>query len=185
MTPSINQAVLTQVVQALKEGHIRYCESLGFSPQELCELTRLTADDILFLSNSAVQFMNVSIDHDMLSKMLARTEQERQFQQRLEEALSLGASIEFVNHYFGLSTIEVCARRRLIGLFVRQGRNLAPDEEAETLVWHAWQKVGVRKLDSPQALQAMMDIAREHDLSLTVIWNLLRQWYQEKLLHEE
>ena len=185
MTPSINQAVLTQVVQALKEGHIRYCESLGFSPQELCELTRLTADDILFLSNSPVQFMNVSIDHDMLSKMLARTGQERQFQQRLEEALSLGASIEFVNHYFGLSTLEVCARRRLIGLFVRQGRNLAPDEDTEVLVWNTWQKVDVKKLDSPQALQAMMDIAREHDLSLTVIWKLLKQWYQEKLLHEE
>lgn len=185
MTPSINQAVLTQVVQALKEGHIRYCESLGFSPQELCELTRLTADDILFLSNSPVQFMNVSIDHDMLSKMLARTGQERQFQQRLEAALSLGASIEFVNHYFGLSTLEVCARRRLIGLFVRQGRNLAPDEETEVLVWNTWQKVDVKKLDSPEALQAMMDIAREHDLSLTVIWNLLKQWYQEKLLHEE
>lgn len=185
MTPSINQAVLTQVVQALKDGHIRYCESLGFSPQELCELTRLTADDILFLSNSAVQFMRISIDHDMLSKMLARTEQERLFQQRLEEALSLGASIEFVNHYFGLSTLEVCARRRLIGLFVRQGRNLAPDEEAEVLVWNTWQKVGVKNLDSPEALQAMMDIAREHDLSLTVIWNLLKQWYEEKLLHEE
>jgi hypothetical protein len=185
MTPSINQAVLTQVVQALNEGHIRYCESLGFSPQELCELTRLSADDILFLGNSAVQFMRISIDHDMLSKMLARTEQERQFRQQLEEALSLGASIEFVNHYFGLSTIEVCARRRLIGLFVRQGRNLAPDEEAETRVWNAWQKVEVKKLDSPQALQAMMDIARDSDLSLTVIWNLLRQWYEEALLHGE
>ncbi|EPQ1040976.1 DUF2857 domain-containing protein, partial [Citrobacter koseri] len=38
MTPSVNQAVLTHIVQALKEGQIRYCESLGFSPQELCEL---------------------------------------------------------------------------------------------------------------------------------------------------
>lgn len=185
MTPSINQAVLTQVVQAMKEGHICYCESLGFSPQELLELSRLSADDILFLSHSPVQFMRISIDHDMLSKMLARTGQERQFQQQLEDALSLGASIEFVNHYFGLSTPEICARRRLIGLFVRQGRNLAPDEEAETRVWNAWQNVAVKKLDSPQALQAMMDIARENDLSLTVIWNLLKQWYQEKLLHEE
>lgn len=185
MTPSVNQAVLTHIVQALKEGQIRYCESLGFSPQELCELTRLTADDILFLSNSAVQFITTRIDHEILGRMLARMEQERLFQQRLEEALSLGASIEFINHYFGLSTPEVCARRRLIGLFVRQGRNNAPDEQVETLVWNEWQKTGVNKLDSPEALTAMMAMAREHDLSLTVIWNLLRQWTQEKLLHEE
>ena len=185
MTPSVNQAVLTHIVQALKEGQIRYCESLGFSPQELYELTRLTADDILFLSNSAVQFIAISIDHDMLGRMLARMEQERLFQQRLEEALTLGASIEFINHYFGLSTPEVCARRRLIGLFVRQGRNNAPDEQAETLVWNEWQKTGVKKLDSSEALTAMMAMAREHDLSLTVIWNLLRQWTQEKLLYEE
>ncbi|EDU0502581.1 DUF2857 domain-containing protein [Salmonella enterica subsp. salamae] len=180
MTPSVNQAVLTHIVQALKEGQIRYCESLGFSPQELCELTRLTADDILFLSNSAVQFITTYIDHEMLGRMLARMEQER-----LGEALSLGASIEFINHYFGLSTPEVCARRRLIGLFVRQGRNNAPDEQVETLVWNEWQKTGVNKLDSPEALTAMMAMAREHDLSLTVIWNLLRQWTKEKLLHEE
>ena len=185
MTPSVNQAVLTHIVQALKEGQIRYCESLGFSPQELCELTRLTADDILFLSNSAVQFITTHIDHEMLGRMLARMEQERLFQQRLEQALSLGASMEFINHYFGLSTPEVCARRRLIGLFVRQGRNNAPDEQVETLVWNEWQKTGVNKLDSPEALTAMMAMAREHDLSLTVIWNLLRQWTQEKLLHEE
>lgn len=180
MTPLVNQAVLNHIVQALKEGQIRYCESLGFSPQELCELTRLTADDILFLSNSAVQFITTHIDHEMLGRMLARMEQER-----LEEALSLGASIEFINHYFGLSTPEVCARRRLIGLFVRQGRNNAPDDQVETLVWNEWQKMGVNKLDSPEALTAMMAMAREHDLSLTVIWNLLRQWTQEKLLHEE
>ena len=55
----------------------------------------------------------------------------------------------------------------------------------ETLVWNEWQKTGVNKLDSPEALTAMMAMAREHDLSLTVIWNLLRQWTQEKLLHEE
>ena len=93
MTPSVNQSVLTHIVQALKDGQISYCESLGFSPQELCELTRLTADDILFLSNSAVQFITPHIDHEMLGRMLARMEQERLFQQRLEEALSLGASI--------------------------------------------------------------------------------------------
>jgi len=185
MIPSVNQAVLTHVMQALKEGQIRYCESLGFSPQELCELTRLSVDDILFLSNSAVQFITLNIDHDMLSRMLTRTEQERVFQQNLDEALSLGASIEFINHYFGLSTPEVCARRRLIGLYVRQGRNNAPNEEVEALVWHAWQKAGVTKLDSSAALTAMMAIARDNNLSLTVIWNLLRQWYQEKLLHDE
>lgn len=185
MTPSVNQAVLTHVMQALKEGQIRYCESLGFSPQELQELTRLTMDDMLFISNSAVQFITLSIDHNMLSRMLARTEQERIFQQNLEEALSLGASIEFINHYFGLSTVEVCARRRLIGMSVRQGRNNAPDEESETRVWNEWQKANVGKLDSPDALKAMMAISRTHNISLTVIWNLLRQWYQEKLLNEE
>ncbi|WP_410724596.1 hypothetical protein [Citrobacter portucalensis] len=47
MTPSVNQAVLIHIVQALKEGQIRYCESLGFSPQELCELTRLPDASLL------------------------------------------------------------------------------------------------------------------------------------------
>ncbi|MDU5453126.1 MAG: STY4526/YPO1902 family pathogenicity island replication protein [Pseudescherichia vulneris] len=91
----------------LKEGQIRYCESLDFSQQELCKLTRLTADGILFLSNSAVRFIITHIDHDMQGRMLARMGQERLFQLRLEEALSPGTSIEFINSHIDFSTSKV------------------------------------------------------------------------------
>ena len=43
----------------------------------------------------------------------------------------------------------------------------------------------LKKRSVPWAATAMMAMAREHDLSLTVIWYLLRQWTQEKLLYEE
>ncbi|STI78212.1 Uncharacterised protein [Escherichia coli] len=33
---------------------------------------------------------------------------------------------------------------------------MLPDEQVETLVWNEWQKTGVNKLDSPEALTAMM-----------------------------
>ena len=80
-----------------------------------------------------MQFITTHIDHEMLGRMLARMEQGG-CSSSVWRKPYLGASIEFINHYFGLSTPEVCARRRLIGLFVRQGRNNAPDEQVETLV---------------------------------------------------
>ena len=180
MTPSVNQAVLTHIVQALKEGQIRYCESLGFSPQELCELTRLTADDILFLSNSAVQFITTRIDHEMLGRMLARMEQERLFQQRLEEALSLGASgwqtfwyVPLPNIKWGLLYGVLLCNARAMGEFgavsVVSGRirgltNTMPLHVE--ILYNEYNMVAAFAVASPLALLALVTLALKTFLEL-------------------
>ncbi|MCM6306029.1 DUF2857 domain-containing protein, partial [Klebsiella pneumoniae] len=73
-------------------------------------------------------------------------------------------------------TAEISARRRLMGINIRQGRSQAPDEEEEIALWKRWQEVKVDNLDSIQALEVMMQLTRERSLSLTVVWNLIRKW---------
>ncbi|EAR9308651.1 DUF2857 domain-containing protein [Klebsiella pneumoniae] len=176
MTAMINQFILTHVIHALREGNVRYCETLGFGPQELCELSQLSMEDVLYLSQSAASFMNITVHHDVLAKMLAQVRQEQQFRQLLSRVIQLGASIAMINHYFGLSAAEVSARRRLYGLSIPQGRNQIPDEQTDHTAWQRWKEVEVENLDSREALEAMMQVAEEQDLSLTVVWNLVKQW---------
>ncbi|MBP2170749.1 hypothetical protein J2125_003941 [Erwinia toletana] len=176
MIPSINQAVLTQVLQELKEGNVRYCESMGFDQYELAHLSSLSVEEVLYLSNSAAHFLKISVNHDVLRQMLVQVHQTQQQQKLVDQSLALGASIALLHHYFGMSTVEVSARRRLLGICVRAGRNENPDEAAEHQVWHRWQEIKPDKLDSLEGLQAMLCVAEELSLSLTVVWNLVQQW---------
>ncbi|HAG2283774.1 TPA: DUF2857 domain-containing protein [Salmonella enterica] len=178
MIPSLNYAVLTDVLHALKEGNIRHCEALGFTYNELEAINRLSVDELFILSRASAQFLRVTIQHEVLRQLLAQTRQEIQLQQRINRAIALGGSIELLSQFFGLSSGEISARRRFIGITVSQGRTRIPDEETDAKIWRQWQKHRPDNLLSMDALDVMMDIAenlsdeKEEDaLSLTVVWN--------------
>ncbi|EOV0285958.1 DUF2857 domain-containing protein [Salmonella enterica] len=178
MIPSLNYAVLTDVLHALKEGNIRHCEALGFTYNELEAINRLSVDELFILSRASAQFLRVTIQHEVLRQLLAQTRQEIQLQQRIDRAIALGGSIELLSQFFGLSSGEISARRRFIGITVSQGRTRIPDEETDAQIWRQWQKHRPDNLLSMDALDVMMDIAenlsdeKEEDaLSLTVVWN--------------
>lgn len=176
MMSTINQAVLSQVIQELKKGNVRYCEALGFNIDELSQLNILTLDELIYLSRSAVLFINISINHEILRKMIVQARQEQKFQQLINQSIVLGGSIALINHYFGLPASEISARRWLMNINVRQGRNQKPDVEDEVDLWNHWQAIRVDNINSIEALEQMMRLAEEKMISLTVIWNLIRSW---------
>uniref|UniRef100_UPI003A8F83FD DUF2857 domain-containing protein n=1 Tax=Salmonella enterica TaxID=28901 RepID=UPI003A8F83FD len=178
MIPSLNYAVLTDVLHALKEGNIRHCEALGFTYNELEAINRLSVDELFILSRASAQFLHVTIQHEVLRQLLAQTRQEILLQQRINRAITLGGSIELLNQFFGLSSGEISARRRFIGITVSQGRTRIPDEETDARIWRQWQQHRPDNLFSMEAIDIMMDIAEnlsgetaEDALSLTVVWN--------------
>ncbi|MBW5932387.1 hypothetical protein CFM96_27835 [Klebsiella michiganensis] len=138
MIPSLNYAVLTDALHALKEGNIRHCESLGFTYNELEAINNLSVDELFILSRSSAQFLNVTIHHEVLRQLLAQTRQEIQLQQRINRAIALGGSIELLGDFFGLSSGEISARRRFIGISISQGRTRIPDEDMDARIWRYW-----------------------------------------------
>lgn len=178
MIPSLNYAVLTDAIHALKDGNIRHCESLGFTYDELNAINKLSMDELFILSRASSQFINVTIHHEVLRQILAQTKQELSLQQRITRAIELGGSIELLNQFFGLSSNEISARRRLVGIYISQGRSRIPDEETDAKIWNLWKKKRPDNLFSLEALDTMMNIteelsgnSEEESLSLTVVWN--------------
>ena len=175
MIPLINYTILTDALHALKEGNIRHCKSLGFTFDEMNALNQLSLDELFTVSRAAVPFVSVSVRHDVLHHLLAQARQEYQHQQEINRAIRLGGSISLLNHYFGLTSNEVCLRRRLLGVSVPYGRTPEPDEETDAAIWLQWQKCRVENLESPNALIAMMQVTevllpRFQGLSLTMVW---------------
>ncbi|HEN5171381.1 DUF2857 domain-containing protein [Klebsiella pneumoniae] len=175
MIPLINYTILTDALHALKEDNIRHCESLGFTFDEMNALNQLSLDELFTVSRAAAPFVSVSVRHDVLHHLLAQARQEYHHQQEINRAIRLGGSISLLNHYFGLTSNEVCLRRRLLGVSVPYGRTPEPDEETDAAIWLQWQKCRVENLESPDALAAMMQVTEKllpdaEGLSLTTIW---------------
>ena len=184
MIPSLNYAVLTDALHALKEGDIRHCESLGFTFDEMNALNLLSLDELFMVSRSAAPFVSVSIRHDVLHHLLALARQEHKRQKQINRAIRLGGSIALLNLYFGLTSNDVCLRRRMLGVSVPNGRTPEPDEETDAVIWRQWQKCRVDNLESFEALGAMMQVtetllSQTEGLSLTTVWKRITLCEQE------
>ncbi|MEQ5052872.1 DUF2857 domain-containing protein [Klebsiella michiganensis] len=184
MIPSLNYAVLTDALHALKEGDIRHCESLGFTFDEMNALNLLSLDELFMVSRSAAPFVSVSIRHDVLHHLLALARQEHRRQKQINRAIRLGGSIALLNLYFGLTSNDVCLHRRMLGVSVPNGRTPEPDEETDAVIWRQWQKCRVDNLESSEALGAMMQVtetllSQTEGLSLTTVWKRITRCEQE------
>ncbi|EPS1771961.1 DUF2857 domain-containing protein [Klebsiella aerogenes] len=175
MNPSLNYALLTDALHALKEGNIHHCEALGFTFDEMNALNQLSLDELFIVSRASTPLVSVSVHHEVLHYLLTEARQEHQRQQQINRALRLGGSIALISHYFGLTSNEVCLRRRLLGVSVPYGRTPEPDEVTDVEIWCQWQKCRVENLESPDALASMMQVTeallpKAGGLSLTTVW---------------
>jgi len=176
MIPSVNYSILASTLHALKQGDFLFCENLGFTPDELNALNQLSLEEFFFISRASTQFMTVTVRHDALKHILALSHNELQRQQQIDRAIKLGGSIALLTHYFGLTSNEVCLRRRLLRITSPHGRTPIPDEQTDAEIWLRWRKYGPQNIESMDALEAMMQITESFSSlktapSLTVIWN--------------
>ncbi|AIK12775.1 conserved hypothetical protein [Pectobacterium atrosepticum SCRI1043] len=170
--------LLTQLVMDLKSGYIRRCESLGLKQEEMQLLQSLTIEDLHYISNSSVSVLQFNIHHENFYRLVQHARREQMRTQRIDRALSLGGSIELMQHMFGLSSLEVANRRRIAGIDVRPGRGVVLSEEESTTLWQRWQLATVENVDSGEGLDVMMLAAEQMDVSLTAVWHAVRSWSQ-------
>lgn len=175
---TVNEALLSNALLHLRDGNVRPCLSLGFSEEEIRAINQLSLDEILDISQSKVSFAKIEINHDAFWRLLGVAQANSQERQIIDRALLLGASIEMLNQYFGLSTSAVSARRQLIGIEEKMGRKAAPTEEEQTTVWNLWKqyKPTVSNLESLEGLELLSLIAEKSGINLTVVWKLISEW---------
>ncbi|HAU5635933.1 DUF2857 domain-containing protein [Citrobacter amalonaticus] len=187
MIPPLNYVILTHALHALKNGDIHYCETIGFTHEEIRHLSRLTLDELFFITRASVPLLDITVRHDHLSQCLLLSRQEIQRQQQIDRAIRLGGSIALLSAYFGLTSNDTCLRRRLNGITVTHGRSPLPDETTDARIWQLWHKFHPGSTDTLNALDVMMQITesvsfgKTEPVSLTTVWNRITRCEQEKL----
>jgi len=180
----LNQAVIAQALHDLRNGQLRRCKAMGFGEEELDALKHPALVSVLV--NATVSWCSVSVNREVLKRLLNQVHDVEQEIATVDRMLRLGASTEMVSRFYGLTHQEVALRRDILSLPKRKGRHPVLDEAQETVLWEHW-KAGVTErhiaLDDELAMLGLtMDLAETLTLPMSVVWAAIRNWIDQGLV---
>ncbi len=157
---NINLAILNMVHNFINEGKIHSLIEMGFTIEHLKQMKELSYSQVTYIANSPVLLIQVTIDTKLFDVVLARAKEFEERSHIIDKAYSLGASIEILNKYFGLSTSDISCSRKLKDLTVSKGRFRKPDEAEKIVIWEQWK---LKKNENP-------DIVINDDLNRLLVY---------------
>ncbi|HCF0987709.1 TPA: DUF2857 domain-containing protein [Pseudomonas aeruginosa] len=179
----LNQAVIAQALFDLRNGQLRRCKAMGFGEEELDALKHPALVSVL--ANANVSWCSVSINREVLQRLLKQAQDVEKEIATVDRMLRLGASTEMVSRFYGLTHQEVALRREILGLPKRKGRHPVLDEQQDTALWKQWKALttakGVELDDDASILDATMDLAEGMSLPLSVVWSTIKAWIGQGL----
>ncbi|UJB64336.1 DUF2857 domain-containing protein [Acidovorax sp. YS12] len=180
----LNQAVIAQALHDLRNGQLRRCKAMGFGDEELEALKHPALVSVLM--NAAVSWCSVSVNREVLQRLVNQVHDVEQEIATVDRMLRLGASTEMVSHFYGLTHQEVALRRDILGLPKRKGRYPVLDEAQDAALWKRW-KAGITEhgiaLDNDTAMLALaMDLSETMSLPMSVVWAAIRNWIDQGLV---
>lgn len=192
----INEAILSQVLHNVRNGQLRRCFEMGLEPEILAQIQQPSALSLLL--NTPVTWCSVTIDGELVRKILNSAQRSDEEIRLIERALRLGATTHMLQQFFGLSPQDVALQRLMIGVTARRGRWKEFSEETDADLWYRWthlmQEHQVDLNDSVAMLDIAMLVAEEmkapqgegpedaiEALSLAMIWHRIQGWIKEGL----
>ena len=180
----LNQAVIAQALHDLRNGQLRRCKAMGFGDEELSALKH--PELVSMLVNSSVSWCSVSVNREVLKRLLSRAHDVEKEIATVDRMLCLGASTEMVSRWYGLTHQEVALRRDILSLPKRKGRHPVLNEAQDAALWERW-KAGIAErhiaLDDETAMLVLtMDLAEAMSLPMSVIWAAIRSWIDQGLV---
>jgi hypothetical protein len=184
MSPQpLQQAVIAQALYDLRHGQLRRTEAMGFPPATLDALKHPGLASLL--ANTQVPWCHVRVNGPVVQRLLERERYLEQERVTIDRMLTLGASTEMVNQFYGLTHEEVALRRQMIGLPERRGRWPVLTEAEEVAVWErcsqAVKERGIDPHDEAALLALGMEIAEGTGHALVLVWNVMREWIEKRV----
>jgi hypothetical protein len=179
----LNQAVIVEALNNLRNGQLRNCKAMGFGNQVLEALKYPAMVDMLL--NASVCWCNVSVNEDVVLRLLHQVKDVEKEVATVDRMLKLGASTEIVSKFYGLTHQEIALRRDILGLPKRQGRHPALDADQDAELWRRWKTLSaeraVQTADDRSVLEVAMDLSEGMAIPLATVWNAIESWVEEGL----
>lgn len=180
---SLNQSIITQVLHDLKNGRLRRCLDMGFTMEDLVALKK--PEILTLLVNTSVPWCKVTVNQEVLTRLLNSSEEALQEVMLIDRMLSLYASSKMICEVFGLTQREVAFRRSLLGMEKRQGRWMELSDEQQNELWRYWltliDQYHLNVEDAKDLAKSCMWLAQEKQLTMAQLWMAIEKWVKEGL----
>ena len=164
--------VMLYAVQALGEGDFAAIEDLGFTTDEIQQLSQLSVKALAHLSRLSGHFLNIKTDHQCFLKMMDHLQYEIEREVLQDELIRHEAPITMMISLFGISSGEYIQRQKLLGIPSHgAGRPPQLTDEEQVTVWHSWVKVKEQPIP-----ERYITLAKETGHPLRVLWSLIQSW---------
>lgn len=177
----LNQAVIAQALHDLRNGQLRRCKAMGFGEEELDALKHPALVSVLV--NATVSWCSVSINRDVLKRLLRQAQDVEREIATVDRMLRLGASTEMVSRFYGLTHQEIALRRNILSLPKRKGRHPVLNEGQDTALWEQWKALTTERdielNNESSMLDVAMDLSESMALPLSVVWAAIRNWIDQ------
>ncbi|BBM00774.1 STY4526/YPO1902 family pathogenicity island replication protein [Microbulbifer sp. GL-2] len=170
---NIIKSICSAAFQALREGDEESITSIGINTPLALELASLTLGEIEQLSEMASHFLDLSINFQVLERMLRRAKEKEEEARLADKLLKLGAATPLMQELLGWSALATNSRKRLLGLPLDRGRPPSLRKEQKSTVISLWWELSERYPNSGSAIHKALlykEIAEKTGLSLAVIW---------------
>lgn len=176
----INQAIIAQLLFDLRNGQLRRALDMGFTEEDLALLQ--DPEMLSVLINSSVRWSTVSVNSEVMRRLLGRVKDSDKEIQMIDLMLKYGASSKLLAEAFGLDPREVALRKRVKGIDKKQGRWQEITEEQDHQLWREWQdKIKQYQLDKNDALdmaKVCMILSKKHGIQMAMIWQAMEKWIE-------
>lgn len=174
----LNQALLSQVFDDLRNGQLRRCLEMGFTEDDLSILKDPSKLSVLL--NTSASWSKISVDRGILQRLLERVSESDRETKMIDQMLLLGASSKMITDLFSLNQREVATRKKALDVEKKQGRWQELDEQKDHELYYEWkEKVKNYQLDTENLMdmaKVSMILARRHKIPMAMIWQAVEKW---------
>lgn len=164
--------ILSYATRTLEDGDESLLLLMGFLPEEVRAIEKLSLRHLKRLSELGTHFMDFRVDHPCLARVIATLERDTQRDALRDALLRAGAPSAMMAHYWGMTTTDCAIRRRVLGIDTPAGRPPKADEEMLEALWTAWRET--EHLDDE--CHRYLEMAEKTGASLAVIWPVVEEW---------
>lgn len=181
----LNQALLAQVFNDLRNGQLRRCMEMGFTEDDLNILKDPSKLSVLL--NTSASWSKISVDRGVIQRLLERVLESDRETKMIDDMLKLGASSKMITDIFSLNQREVATRKKALDVEKKQGRWQELDEEKDHELYYEWkEKVNKYNLNTDDLMdmaKVSMILAKKHKIPMAMIWQAIEKWI--KVLNQQ
>lgn len=166
-------SLLVGMLEGCRNGEVELAEGLGLSLETIKKLDELKADQILAISSIYMKDLGVldvfNLSSTKLESVIERVRCNSEASQMADEFLRHGACKKMMIELFGMRSVQVANRKKLLEISSSKGRLSAITDDEEQRVYDAW----LATQETTELRRRLLDVSKSTNINLSKVYRFV------------